>query len=227
SAEVTEEKKDAAEEGAAKETKQAMSFSLILKSDVAGSKEALDAMLGAMHYPEIELKLIKSDVGDVNESDVKFAIAARVTLIAGFRVEVLSEAKQLAENYRIRIVTKDVIYELATEVKQAMEDALPGEIQENEVGRLMVLATFKKDGTRQVIGGRVGAGVMRKGLKCKIMRGEERVGLCKLTGLQREKNSVDEVAKGAECGCAVDSDVTIAKGDIMVLFEEEKIRRKL
>lgn len=213
---------------AAEEQKQrAMSFPLILKSDVAGSKEALDAMLGAMRYPEIEVKLVRSDVGAVNESDVKFAIAGRISCIAGFRVGVLQEAKQLAENYRIRIVARDVIYELADEVKKAMEDALPGEIKENEIGRLSVLATFKKDGSRQVIGGRVTTGVMRKGLKCRIMRGEERLGLCKLVGLQREKNAVDEVAKGSECGCAVDVDAKIEKGDSVAVYEEEKIRRKL
>lgn len=222
------EERGAEKIGAAEGQKQrAMSFPLILKSDVAGSKEALDAMLGAMRYPEIEVKLVRSDVGDVNESDVKFAIAGRITCIAGFRVGVLPEAKQLAENYRIRIFARDVIYELAEEVKKAMEEALPGEIQENEIGRLSVLATFKKDGNRQVIGGRVTTGVMQKGLKCKIMRGNERLGFCKLAGLQREKNAVDEVAKGAECGCAVDTDVKIEKGDSVVLYEEEKIRRKL
>lgn len=225
--EEASEKQDTEKDESAKEQKRAIVFPLILKSDMAGSKEALDSMMLAMHYPEIEVRLIKSDVGDVNESDVKFAIAARASIIAGFRVEVLPEAKQLAENYRIRIVTRDVIYELADEIKKAMEDALPGEIKENEMGRLTVLALFKKDGTRQVIGGKVETGVMRKGLKCKIMRGEKLVGSCKLTGLQREKTAATEVAKGAECGCAIDTEVRVGKGDTVVVFEEEKVRRKL
>lgn len=224
---AVQEKKEGEAAEVVEKPKRALVFPLILKSDVAGSKEALDAMLGAMRYPEIELKLIKSDVGDVNESDIKFAIAARAPLIIGFRVGVLSEAKQLAENYRIRIATHDIIYELADEIKKAMEDALPGEIKENEAGRLTVLALFTKNGSRQVVGGRVETGTMRKGLKCKIMRGDERLGLCKLTGLQREKNAVEEVPKSAECGCAIDANTAIEKGDTIVLFDEEKIRRKL
>lgn len=225
--EETEDKHDMEKIETAEEQKRVMAFPLILKSDVAGSKEALDAMLGAMRYPDIEVKLVRSDVGDINESDVKFAIAGRISCIAGFRVGVMPEAKQLAENYRIRIVARDIIYELADEVKKTMEAALPGEIKENEIGRLTVLAIFKKTGGRQVVGGKVEAGAMRTGAKCKIMRGAERLGSCKLAGLQREKTAVDEVAKGTECGCAIDADAQIEKGDAVVLYEEEKIRRKL
>jgi len=212
-------------------TKNALSekiiFNLILKADVFGSKEALEEALAKFGTAEVELKILKSEVGDINESDVKLALATKLVTVVGFKVRIDPAVRMLADNAKIRIIMGEIIYELLDHVKEKISEMLPPEIRRIDLGRVKILKLFKKDGHRQVIGGRVDEGVIKKGSETEIKRLKESIGRATLLELQQNKISTSEIAKGLECGMLVDSATAIEIGDVLDIFEEEVIKRTL
>lgn len=202
-------------------------FNLILKADVFGSKEALEEALAKFGTDEVELKILKSDVGDINESDVKLAMATKLVTIIGFKVRTDPAVRSLADNAKIRIITGEIIYELLDHVKEKISEMLPPEIRRIDLGRIKILKIFKKDGNKQIIGGRVDDGRVKKGVLFEIKRLKESVGRGNLLDLQQNKISASEVVKGLECGMSIDSATAIEPGDVLEIYEEEVIKRTL
>lgn len=202
-------------------------FNIILKADVAGSCEAIEESLRKLESEVIGIKIIRSGVGDINESDVKMAQATKLVTIVGFKVKVDPAARDLADISKIRIATGEVIYDLLDRVKEKMIDMIPPEVKRTYLGKIKILKTFKHDDDKQIIGGRVEEGVIKKEAKCDIKRAKELIGGGIILELQREKIKADEVAKGNECGMLVESKVTIQEGDVLEVYEEEIIKRTL
>ncbi|MDO8536653.1 MAG: translation initiation factor IF-2 [bacterium] len=201
---------------------------VILKTDVSGSREALEEIVKSLQFPEVGNKILKSEVGDVNESDVKLSSSAKRSIVFAFRVATPAVIKQLAENNGVTIISKDVIYEIIQAIKEVMSKLIPSEIKKNEVGRARVLALFKSSmNSRQVVGGKVESGRLRRGSKIDVIRAGEIVGTGKITGLQQQKHESDEVMSGFEFGLMTDCPVAIAAGDTLVAFDEEEIFKKL
>ncbi|MBI2122393.1 MAG: translation initiation factor IF-2 [Candidatus Sungbacteria bacterium] len=202
-------------------------FNLILKTDVFGSKEALEDALAKFGTDEVVLKILKSEVGDINESDVKLAMATKLVTIVGFKVKIDPAVRTLADNAKIRIISGGIIYELLDMVKEKISEMLPPEIRRMDLGRVKILKLFKKDGNKQIIGGRVDDGRIKKGVLFEVKRLKEGVGRGTLLDLQQNKISTSEVIKGLECGMSVDSATTIEPGDVLEIYEEEVIKRTL
>ncbi len=202
-------------------------FNIILKADVSGSKEALEGMIGGINSDAIELRIIKSEVGDINESDVKTAQATNRVTIAGFRVGVDSSARKLAEEANIRIFTGEVIYELFDALKSEIEERIPPEVRRVLLGRAKILKIFNKEGQKQIIGGRVEEGTVKKGTKVEIRRNKERIGEGNVVELQRNKIPAPEVLQGSEFGMLLESRSEIREGDLLEVFVEEIIKKKL
>ena len=202
-------------------------FNIILKSDVTGSQEAIEESLKKYASDMVGIHIIRSEVGDINEDDVKLALATRLVTIVGFKVRIDPSVRDLAENKNIHIVSGDVIYHLLDGVKKQMEEIIPPIIQRTSIGKVKILKLFKKDGNKQVIGGRVDEGVIRKGAKIEILRSKEAVGTAVLLQLQSQKKEVEEVQAGNECGMLADSTTTIREGDIFDVYMEEKIKRTI
>ena len=200
---------------------------IILKTDVAGSREALEHAIQALASEEIGIDVLRAAVGDIGEDDVKFAFSSSHVLIAGFRVKIDSAARQLIQQSGIRIVTAETIYALLDEIRQAVADVLPSIIKRSDSGRIQILKIFKPQGTKQIVGGRVEEGMIKKSSPVEIQRGENRVGKGVILQVQRGKTSVDEVSKGAECGIMVESVAEIKEGDILIAFEEQTVKRAL
>ena len=202
-------------------------FNIILKSDVSGSKEVLEESLTKIESAEIRIRIIKSEVGDINESDVKMALATeRVTLI-GFKVKIDASAKELAEHANIHIVTGEVIYNILDAVKRVMEEMIPPEIRRTPLGKARILKLFKNEGSRQIVGGRVEDGVIEKNAKIEIIRFGVKEGTAIITSLQRNKIDTESVAKGSEFGMQVISKTPINENDILEVYREEIIKRTL
>ncbi|KKU50666.1 MAG: translation initiation factor IF-2 [Candidatus Sungbacteria bacterium RIFCSPLOWO2_02_FULL_47_9] len=201
-------------------------LALVLKSDVSGSQEALDAILASLVYPEVGVKILKSELGDIGESDIKTAIVGHA-LVAGFRVKVVPATKQLAEANNINIIVKDVIYDLVDAIKAEMSDLITPTINRVELGKAKILATFKSSGSKQIVGGRVLEGKLKNGAKLEIVRQSVPSGEAKILQLQQNKKNVETVAAGFEFGIMAAGDGKIQEGDTIMVFDEEIIRKRL
>ena len=202
-------------------------FNIILKSDVAGSGEAVEESLKKFASDMISINIIRNQAGDVSEDDVKLALATRLVTIVGFKVRVDPTVRELAATQNIHIVTGDVIYRLLDEVKEQIQEIIPPIVQRVSLGKVKILKLFKKDGNKQVIGGRVDEGKIGKGAKIDIVRNKETIGTAVLIQLQSQKREAQEVLSGNECGMLADSATTIHEGDVFDIYTEEKIKRTI
>ncbi len=202
-------------------------FNLIIKADVLGSKEALEESLEKIESATIGLSILKSEVGNINETDIKSALATKLVTVIGFKVKVDASARELAERNNIRIVTGDVIYKVLDEVKEKMQEMIPPTVNRIDLGKVKILKIFKKEGSKQVIGGRVEDGIIRKGARIDIKRFREIAGVGTILELQRGKQAVEEVAKGSELGILADSKTPIEEGDVLEVYQEELIKKTL
>lgn len=201
-------------------------LNIIIKADVFGSLEAIRESLQSIKSEEVILRILKAEVGDVNESDIKLAESARA-LIIGFRVKSTAFLNQIAEQKGVRILTFDVIYELIQKAREGMSKLLAPEIVRTDLAKMKVIALFKKDKTGQVFGARVLSGKTEKGLWIEVMRGEEIIGKGKILGLQFEKKEVDTVGVGKNAGIFFRGDVDVEVDDVLVAYREEKRKREL
>jgi len=201
-------------------------FNLILKADVFGSLEALRESLSSIPKEEIILRVLKAEVGDITENDLKLAESARAN-IYGFRVKSRADIDTLAERKQIRVRLSQIIYELIQLVRQDASYLLSSEIIRHDLGRVKILASFKQTGQRQIIGGRVTTGKAAKDILFDVYRDEAKIGSGKLFQVQRNKENVAEATKDQECGLSIDSEAIIVKGDILELYKEEHKKREL
>ncbi len=221
-ANIKQEKVETAEVIATSPDQKVMN--LILKTDVAGSLEAIIEILKEIPQDKTILRIAKAEVGEINESDIKLAKSAKAAIV-GFRVKVNPGAKNLALREKTKIKTFDIIYELVQAVRLAMEKMIAPEVVRVELGKVRISVIFITEKSRQILGGKVTEGVIKRGAAVEVWRNEENIGKGKIVGLQRNKKEIDEVAKGTECGLLYEGNVKVAEKDILAAFSEE--RRKI
>ncbi len=198
----------------------------IIKSDVQGSLEAIEQILGSIQSEDAAFEEIASGVGHITESDVRMAESANA-VIFGFNVEPTAVARRIAEKSGVPIETFSIIYKLVDRAKERLSDLLPPEIIRTDFGRLSVLAIFKTGKRDQILGGRVAEGKMIKGALLEIKRGDEIIGSGKMGNLQQNKENAEEVGQGNECGLVIEANERVAVGDMLIAYKEESKRRTL
>lgn len=201
-------------------------LNLILKIDYLGSLEAVEEVLKQIPQEKIILRILKSEVGDINESDLKLAKTTGAKVV-GFRVKSDQTAKSLALKDKIRIMNFDIIYDLVEEVRRMMEAKVSPDIVRKDLGKMRILEVFLREKNRQVIGGRVFEGEIEKGVQAEIFRGEELLGKGRIINVQRNKKDVDKVKKGEECGLLFEGEAKIEKEDILSAFREDREKGEL
>ena len=201
-------------------------LNLILKTDVSGSIEAVEGILKSLPQEKIILKILKSEAGNINESDVKLAAVARARIL-GFRVKMDPVAKKMAEREKIRVIFFEVIYDLVEGVRKVMEKSVEPEEVKKDLGKMRVLAKFLTEKNRQIIGGKAIEGEIRKGALIEVFREEEKIGQGKMINLQRNKKDAALISKGEECGILFEGSVAIEKGDILSFYTEERVKGEL
>lgn len=202
---------------------------IILKGDVFGSLEAIEGMLKNLPQDKVNLRILKSEVGDINESDAKLAKMSKAQIV-GFRVKIdpgVFKLLKADEQKKVRVKIFDVIYELIQGVRNSMEKSLEQEITRKDVGKLKTLLVFWAEKNRQIVGGKIIEGELKKGLKLDILRGEQKIGSGRIVNLQRDKKDVDMLKKGSEAGILFEGNVKIEKGDILVVYTEERKKSEL
>lgn len=198
-------------------------FNIILKGDVGGSLEAIKAMLSNIPQEKVMLRILKSEIGDISETDVALAKMAKAEIL-GFRVTIDGSASKFLRNEKeksVRIKTFQVIYELIQEARKDMEKTLLSEIVRKEVGKLKTILVFFSEKNRQIVGGKISEGELRKGLKLDVVRNETKVGQGKIINLQRDKKDIDKLSKGSEAGILFEGNVKVEPGDILMAYVEE------
>jgi translation initiation factor IF-2 len=213
------------------ETSVNKALNLILKSDVTSSLEAIEMSLNAIKSDEVSYRVIQYGIGNIGEADVKMAVGVGARIL-GFRVQADESAKMMAEKEGVKILAFDVIYELIEYVRKEMSDLLDPEIRKNPLGKLKVLAVFKIESKSQIIGGKVTSGKIIKGALADVLRNKNKLLSGRISQLQHNKKDVSEVKEGLECGMKFEilpgqTAWDIKEGDILEIFEEEKIIRSL
>ena len=201
-------------------------LNLILKTDVWGSAEAIEEVLKNLPQEKVLLRILKSEVGEINESDLKLAKGARAKIL-GFRVKINPAALSLANREKIKIITFDIIYELVEGVRSLMEKVLVPEVIRQDLGKVKILVIFRTAKNRQIVGGKVVEGEVKKGVSIEVFRNDEKVGRGKLINLQKNKKDIERAIKGEECGILYEGEAKIAEGDVLVIYTEEKRKTEL
>jgi translation initiation factor IF-2 len=196
-------------------------LNLILKTDVLGSTEAIEEVLKGLPKERIILRILKSGVGQINESDVKLAEIGKA-IILGFRVKADAVARGLVEREKVRIIQFDIIYDLVEGVRKLIESRIKTEEVRVDLGKVKILAIFLDEKNRQIIGGKVIEGEIKKGVPIEVLRNEEVAGRGRLINLQRDKKDAEKVIKGQECGMLFEGDVKVQEGDILLFFEKRR-----
>jgi len=201
-------------------------LNIILKGDVDGSVEALSDQLQRLSTAEINVNILHKGVGQITESDVNLATASDAIII-GFNVRAGANAKELAEKEEIEIRTYSVIYAAIDEVKEAMEGMLSPEIKEQVIGNVEIREVFKISKVGTIAGCMVLSGKVTRSSKVRVLRD----GIVKFDGelesLKRFKDDVREVTKGYECGLNLKGYNDIEIGDILEVYEEVAVKKKL
>jgi translation initiation factor IF-2 len=201
-------------------------LNVILKTDVHGSLEAIEEGLSKLELEEIKLNILKSGVGDINEGDVKLAYPADAIII-GFRVKTSSDIENMAKRNGVKIRNYDIIYELFEGIKKDAAKLLDPSIEREGLGKLKVVAIFRREKTRMIIGGKVADGKFVNKTQVDIVRGEEKIGTGKIVQLQHNKKDMPEIEKGREAGLLLEGEAIVQEGDILECYRTEHKKREL
>lgn len=201
-------------------------LNIILKGDVDGSVEALSDMLQRLSTEEIQVNILHKGVGQITESDILLATASD-GIVIGFNVRAGANAKDLADKEEIEIRTYSVIYDAIDDVKEAMEGMLSPEIKEQVIGNVEIREVFRISKVGSIAGCMVLSGKVTRNSKIRLLRD----GIVKYDGelesLKRFKDDVKEVNKGYECGLNLKGYNDIEVGDILEVYEEVAVKKKL
>jgi translation initiation factor IF-2 len=211
-------------EGLAEQLKTAgmKELNVILKADVQGSVEVLGDLLGRLSNEKVRLKLLRSGIGAITETDVLLASASNAIII-GFNVRPERKAQELADQEKVDIRLHSIIYELQDEIKRAMTGLLEPTIKEIYQGRAEVLETFRIPKVGVIAGCRVSDGLIKRDSEVRLLRDDVVVFKGKIASLRRFKDDASQVTSGMECGISIANYGDIKAGDVIEAFVTERI----
>ncbi|ECZ7679695.1 translation initiation factor IF-2 [Listeria monocytogenes] len=198
---------------------------VIIKADVQGSVEALAASLRKIDVEGVNVKIIHTAVGAINESDITLAAASNAIII-GFNVRPTTQAREAAENESVDIRLHRVIYKAIDEIEAAMKGMLDPEFQEKIIGQAQVRQTINVSKVGTIAGCYVTDGKITRDSGVRIIRDGIVVFEGEIATLKRFKDDAKEVAKGYECGITVQNFNDIKEDDVIEAYVMEEIERK-
>jgi translation initiation factor IF-2 len=211
-------------EGLAEQIKTAgtKELNIILKGDVHGSVEVLSDLLSKLSSEKVRLKILRTGVGAITESDVLLASASNAIII-GFNVRPERKAQELAEQEKVDIRLHSIIYELQDEIKRAMSGLLEPTFKETVQGHALVQETFRIPKVGTIAGCRVTDGIIKRDSEVRLLRDNVVVFKGKISSLRRFKDDASEVRNGMECGIAIANYGDIKAGDSIEAFVTERV----
>jgi translation initiation factor IF-2 len=206
---------------------------VILKAEARGSIEAIRAELAKLHHKEVCVRILHDAIGGITVSDVQLALTSpQDTIIVGFNVVPDDAARALAEERGIQIRQYTIIYQLADDIRSALEGKLKPREEIIHLGRAVVRNTFKISRVGTIAGCYVTQGVIERNAKVRVIRSgvvvyppaDRTVGL---ESLKRFKEDVREVKEGFECGMKVAGYDDIKVDDVIEAYRIEQVQRTL
>jgi translation initiation factor IF-2 len=201
-------------------------LALVLKADVQGSIEALADQLKKLPQEKIKLRIIRSGVGAITESDVLLAAASNA-IIVGFNVRPERKAADVAEREKVELRLYTVIYDIADDMKKAMEGLLAPTTREVRLGAAEVRDTFKISRVGTVAGCYVTDGKVNRNAQVRLLRDNVVIHTGRVASLKRFKEDVTEVRTGMECGIGIAGYNDVKPGDVIEFFTTETVRESL
>lgn len=233
---VAEKRKDAAKMNAGKDKKVSLDdlfasvdagnkeINVVLKADVRGSEEAVKNALEKIKEQDVSVKVIRSGIGAITESDVVLASASNAIII-GFNVVASSSAKDIAKDNNIDIRLYTIIYKLVEDIEAAIIGMLDPEFEEKILGEAEIRKIFKFSKIGNIAGSYITSGIVKNGALARVIRdGVVIASDEKIASLQREKDTVKEVKKGYECGITLEKFNDFKEGDTIEAYEMIEVK---
>jgi translation initiation factor IF-2 len=201
-------------------------LNVVVKTDVRGSLEAIQAALLEMGNAEVEVRIVSSGVGGITETDINLALTANA-VVFGFNVRADSAARKVIEQEGVDLRYYSVIYDLIDDVKKALSGMLSPELREEIVGVAEVREVFKSPKFGLIAGSMVVEGTLYRNKPIRVLRDNVVIYEGELESLRRFKDDVAEVRNGFECGIGVKNYLDVRAGDKIEVFEVKEIARSL
>ena len=201
-------------------------LNLVIKSDVAGTLEAMQDEIAKLPQDEVTVNVIRGAVGAVTESDVMFAAASDAVVLA-FNVRPVGEARALAEREGVEIRHYSVIYRAIEQLRSAMQGMLAPEEVEEAVGSAEVRQIFRASRVGTIAGSHVTDGKLSRGDRVRLVRDGTVVYDGVIASLRRFNDDVREVASGYDCGIVLRDYADVKEGDVMEAYTTRQVEREL
>jgi len=201
-------------------------LNIVLKSDVQGSSEALRNSINKISHPEVKPKIILSDIGMINETDISLAKASNAMVI-GFNVKPNPEAKKTAESQKIKIEFFNIIYKAIEHVEKSLSGLLEPDKKEMVQGTAEILRIFKLSKSGKVAGSKVTDGEIKNNSKARIIRDGKVIYDGEIASIFREKNAAKEVKSGLECGITFKNFLDFKEKDMIESYKIDMIERQI
>ncbi len=205
---------------------EVQTMSLIIKSDVQGSAEALAGSLLKLSTNEVRVQILHSGVGGISESDINLALASKAVVI-GFNVRADAAARKLAESEGVDLRYYNIIYDVVDDVKAALSGMLAPEKKEQIIGLVEIRQVFTISKVGSIAGCLVMDGIVKRNSGVRLLRNNVVVHQGELDSLKRYKDDVKEVKAGFECGLSLKNYNDILEGDQLEIFEIIEVARSL
>ena len=201
-------------------------LSIIIKSDVHGSSEALKNAIEKIKHPEVTPKIILSNIGVITETDVTLARASNAILI-GFNVRPNKEAKKLAETHKITIKFFNIIYEVLDFINDSLSGLLKPDVKEQAVGSAEVQTIFTVSKVGKVAGSKVIEGEIVNNLNARLIRDGSVLYTGTINSIFREKNPTKQAAVGLECGITLKDFADFKEKDVIEVYKIIETERRI
>ena len=199
-------------------------LNIIIKADVQGSVEALAMSLAKIDVEGVNVRIIHTGVGAINESDITLAVASNAVVI-GFNVRPDNNAKQMAQTEQVDIRLHSIIYKVIEEIEAAMTGLLDPEFVEKVIGLAEVRQVYKVSKIGTIAGAYVTEGKVSRDGKVRVIRDSVVIYEGEIDTLRRFKDDVKEVQSGYECGMTVENFNDIKEGDVFELYIMEEVKK--
>ena len=202
-----------------KEDDDGGTLNVIVKSSSEGSLEAIKNTLGKIVEDDFSVKILDSGVGNITLKDVEFAMLSKA-IVLGFEVQVEAGVADYAKKNRVLVKTYDIIYKIFEEIKEALiAMSLPQDTEE-EIGNAVVKTIFILSDGSKVLGSKVEKGMLKRDCKVYVVRNDEIVGESKIKSLRINKDQVNEVKNGFECGIQLTDEIDAKEGDGVYCYKK-------
>ena len=199
-------------------------LNIIIKADVQGSVEALAMSLAKIDVEGVNVRIIHTGVGAINESDITLAVASSAVVI-GFNVRPDNNAKQMAATEQVDIRLHSIIYKVIEEIESAMTGLLDPEFVEKVIGLAEVRQVYKVSKIGTIAGAYVTEGKVSRDGKVRVIRDSVVIYEGEIDTLRRFKDDVKEVQSGYECGMTVENFNDIKEGDVFEVYIMEEVKK--